>query len=62
MMKMWSEKPRWGRGTALYASHLLVYTWSSVLFSPDCYGDMLIELRQSVHQFSVIKVPRYHEE
>lgn len=32
MMEMWSEKPRLGRGTALYASHLLVYTWSSVLF------------------------------
>lgn len=60
-MEMWSEKHRWGRGTALCTSCLLAYTRSRLFIPPGCQGDALVKARQNVRQFSLVKVYCYHE-
>ncbi len=48
-----------GRGRALYAPWILVYTVQSII-SPCGNGDMLVKTGQSVRQFHVIKISRNH--
>lgn len=60
MMEIWSEVEV-RVGTALYAPCLLVHTVQSVI-SPCRYDDMLVKLRQNVHQFYVVEVPHNHIE